>query len=77
MVSVLAIGPKARGFEPGRIYAFLRTIKIRSTPSFLDPRQGQRIFPLTSLSRPALRPTQPSVQWVPGVLSSEQNAAGA
>jgi hypothetical protein len=24
-----------------------------------DPRQGQRIFPLTSVSRPALGPTQP------------------
>jgi hypothetical protein len=37
--------------------------------SGFDPRQGQRIFPLTSVSRPALRPTQPPVQWVPGVLS--------
>jgi hypothetical protein len=35
--------------------------------SRFDPRQ--RIFPLTSVSRPALRPTQPPVQWVPGVLS--------
>jgi hypothetical protein len=33
-----------------------------------DPRQEQRIFPLTSMSRPALRPTQPPVQWVLGVL---------
>jgi hypothetical protein len=33
-----------------------------------DPRQGQRIFPLTSVSRTTLGPTQPSVQWVPGVL---------
>jgi hypothetical protein len=37
--------------------------------SGFDPRQGQRIFPLSSVSRPALGPTQPPVQWVPGVLS--------
>jgi hypothetical protein len=35
----------------------------------IDPRQGQRIFPLASVSKPALGPTQPPVQWVPGVLS--------
>jgi hypothetical protein len=34
-----------------------------------DTRQGQRIFPLSSVSRPALGPTQPPVQWVPEVLS--------
>jgi hypothetical protein len=34
-----------------------------------DPRRGQRIFPLASVSRPALGPTQPPVQRVPGVLS--------
>jgi hypothetical protein len=27
------------------------------------------IFPLTSVSRPAVRPTQPPVQWVPGSFS--------
>jgi hypothetical protein len=35
--------------------------------SGFDTRQGQRIFPLASVSRPALGPTQPPVQWVPGV----------
>jgi hypothetical protein len=29
----------------------------------------KRIFPLASVSRPALGLTQPPVQWVPGVLS--------
>jgi hypothetical protein len=28
---------------------------------------GRRIFPLASVSRPALGPTQPPVQWVPEV----------
>jgi hypothetical protein len=37
--------------------------------SGFDPRRGQRIFPLASVSRPALGPTQHPVQWVPGVLS--------
>jgi hypothetical protein len=37
--------------------------------SGFDPRQGQRIFPLASMSRPALGPTQPPVQWVLEVLS--------
>jgi hypothetical protein len=32
-------------------------------------RQRQRIFLLSSASRPALGPTQPPIQWVPEVLS--------
>jgi hypothetical protein len=32
-----------------------------------NPRQ--RVFPLTSVSRLAVVPTQPPVQWIPGVLS--------
>jgi hypothetical protein len=35
----------------------------------IDPRQVQRIFPLASVSRQALWPTQPPVQWVSGILS--------
>jgi hypothetical protein len=31
--------------------------------------RGDRIFPLASVSRPALGPTQLPVQWVPRVLS--------
>jgi hypothetical protein len=45
--------------------AWLRT----GRPGF-DPRQRQRIFPLTSASRPAVGPTQPPVQRVLGALSS-------
>jgi hypothetical protein len=34
VVSVLAPGPKGRGFEPVQGDGFLRAIKNRSTPSF-------------------------------------------
>jgi hypothetical protein len=34
VVSVLATGPKGRGFEPGQGDGFLTVIKIRSTTSF-------------------------------------------
>jgi hypothetical protein len=39
-----------------------RTIEVRS------PTEAMRICPLSSVSRPALGPTQPPVQWVPRVL---------
>jgi hypothetical protein len=37
--------------------------------SGFDPRQRQSIFPVDYVSTLALGPTQPPVQWVPGVLS--------
>jgi hypothetical protein len=39
-----------------------RVIEVRSW-------QGQKVFLVAPASRPALRPTQPPIQWVPGVLS--------
>jgi hypothetical protein len=36
-----------------------------------------RSFPVASVSRPGLRPTQPPVQWVIGVLTRGKSAAGA
>jgi hypothetical protein len=64
--------------QPGIVAATVIFIRSRGNSvstgwttgrSRFDPRQMQRIFPLASVSRPALRPTQPPVQWVPGVLS--------
>jgi hypothetical protein len=43
------------------------SVSIRTGRPGFDPRQRQRIFPLPAASRPALGPTQPPVQWAPGV----------
>jgi hypothetical protein len=45
------------------------SVWLRTGRPGFDPRQRQRVFPLTPASRPALGPTQPPVQWVPGALS--------
>jgi hypothetical protein len=39
------------------------------TSSTFDPQQRQRRFPPACVSRPALRPIHPPIQWVQGVLS--------
>jgi hypothetical protein len=40
------------------------------------PGRGERIYPLASVSRMALGPIQPRVQWVPEVLSSAKARPG-
>jgi hypothetical protein len=41
-----------------------------------SPAEEKVFFPITSVSRLVLRPNQPPVQRVPGVLSPGQSAAG-
>jgi hypothetical protein len=71
------------GHHTGLIYIFImfylgawvaQSVKFLVTDwttgrSRFDPWQRQDIFPVASVSRPALGPTQPPVQWVPAVLS--------
>jgi hypothetical protein len=49
------------------VYVWLRAGRPGDRGSI--PGCDERIFPLASVSRPALEPTQPPVQWIPGVLS--------
>jgi hypothetical protein len=55
--------------EPGISHysVWLRAGRLSDRGSI--PGRGEMIFPLASVSRPALGPAQPPVQWVPGVLS--------
>jgi hypothetical protein len=59
---------------PGKVSRVAQTVWCLATDwaterSRFDPQQKQRNFPLASVSRPPLGPTQPPVQWVPAVLS--------
>jgi hypothetical protein len=42
-----------------------------SLRSEFNTREGQKIRHFSTLSRPALGPTEPRIQWVPGALSPE------
>jgi hypothetical protein len=53
------------------LHVWLRTGRPGDRGSIPD--RGESIFPLASVSRPVLGPTQPPVQWVPGVLSPGLN----
>jgi hypothetical protein len=63
-------------WEPGSSVSIVSDNGLEDRAIEVDPRQGHRIFPLTSVSRPALGPTQPPVQWVPGSFPRGQSAAG-
>jgi hypothetical protein len=51
VVSALATGPKGHRFKPGRDDGFLRTIKIRRTPSFAYDEERSRGRTARELSR--------------------------
>jgi hypothetical protein len=56
-------------WEPGKLSQYSVCIRT-GRPDYPGSIRGsgKRIFPLTSVSIPALGPTHPPVQWVPGVL---------
>jgi hypothetical protein len=53
--------------RPGELARFRQySVWLQTGRLRFEPRQRQRTFPVSSVSRPALRPTHPPVQWVPG-----------
>jgi hypothetical protein len=46
-----------------------QSVQCLTTDWTINPLQGQRIFLIAYAPRPALRPTQPPIQWALGVLS--------
>jgi hypothetical protein len=51
------------------VYLTQYSVWLRTGRTGFDPCKRQKILPLACTSRPALGPTQPTVQWVPGVFS--------
>jgi hypothetical protein len=58
--------PLRRDVEPGSSVSTVSDYGLDGRGSIPD---GDGIFPVTSASRPALGPTQPPIQFVPGALS--------
>jgi hypothetical protein len=58
VVSVLATGPKGRGFEPSQGDGFLRAIQIRSTPSSrMGSKAGSHVVRFYDVLKTILSPT--------------------
>jgi hypothetical protein len=55
--------------EPGSSVSIMSGYGLEDRAIGVRSPAGAKIFSLTSMSRPALGPTQSPVQWVPGVLS--------